>query len=165
MQIANVLVGLGGDRGHTVPKYGVTPAEILVLQAIHGDQSVHEVEPAGDVARTGRDEIVRLRELYTGRNEDNQTFVNVVFPTLTANVPEKLTDIAIPDDYFKAKERLRPDEVTPRARRAARTAAQADEAQSESDSAEPEVLVDEDTGEAPKPKAGRKKAADADILS
>ena len=40
MQTANVLLALGGKRGESVPKYGVTPAEVVVLQQLHGQDAV-----------------------------------------------------------------------------------------------------------------------------
>lgn len=64
MQLLNALVALTGDRNNMVPKHGITPAEILLLQQLHGADSVLQIEPVGDVERTPLAEIERLKMLY-----------------------------------------------------------------------------------------------------
>lgn len=64
MQIANIILALGGDQRNTVPKYEVTVSEIAVLRYIHGDDAVTEIEPVGTVQRSSREELARLRGLY-----------------------------------------------------------------------------------------------------
>ena len=64
MQLLNALVALTGDRNNMVPKYGLTPAEVLLLQQLHGADSVLQLEPAGDESRQPIEEIERLKGLY-----------------------------------------------------------------------------------------------------
>jgi hypothetical protein len=64
MQLLNVLVALTGDRNNMVPKHGITPAELLLLQQLHGADAVLQIEPVGDVERTPLAEIERLKTLY-----------------------------------------------------------------------------------------------------
>ena len=64
MQILNALVALTGDRNNMVPKCGITPAEILLLQQLHGADSVSQIEPVGDNPRQPFEEIERLKVLY-----------------------------------------------------------------------------------------------------
>lgn len=48
MQLANVTVRLGGSLLNTVPKIAVTPAEVLVLQHLHGADAVVDVRPISE---------------------------------------------------------------------------------------------------------------------
>lgn len=108
MQIANVLVSLGGDHGNTVPKYGVTAAEIAVLRAIHGDDAVNEVEPAGDVKRSHPQERGRLLQIYGAAKDDNQKpIVEGMFPGVAARVFETIDELGMDDSMFKATGRMK----------------------------------------------------------
>jgi hypothetical protein len=120
MQTAHCLLSLGGDHGNTVMKYDVTAAEIAVLRAIHGDESVKDVEPAGDVKRPHRVERERLLGIY-GMAKIPDTKVSVVetmFPGVAARVFETLQEIDLPESFYKATGHLtaqssEPDEDAP----------------------------------------------------
>lgn len=58
VQLFNCELRLGGDQMHTVPKFGVTKAEIRVMRDIHGEASVVKVEEAG------QKEVNEMEELY-----------------------------------------------------------------------------------------------------
>lgn len=108
MQTANILLALGGDPGNSVPKYGVTPAEIAVLRLIHGDESVTEVEPTGTIERKSREERSRLAELY-GRQVDGRfvsPHVDALFPGVAARVFEDLDELDLPEEFYKAETRV-----------------------------------------------------------
>lgn len=112
MDTANVLVALGGDRGNVVPKAGVTPGEILALQAIHGPDSVFDVEPAGKVDRNNAEELGRLRTLYGGeRGDDGRSKIADLFPGAGARVPTTIKSIDLPAESFKPKTRATADDV------------------------------------------------------
>jgi len=64
MQILNALVALSGDRNNMILKAGLTPAEILLLQQLHGADAVMQIEPVGEVKREPFQEVERLRRLY-----------------------------------------------------------------------------------------------------
>ena len=64
MQTLNALVAITGDRNNMVWKIGLTPAEILLLQGLHGADSVLQIEPSGDVKREPLEEIARLKAEY-----------------------------------------------------------------------------------------------------
>jgi hypothetical protein len=101
MQLLNCLLALGGDKGNTVPKYGITAAEAGLLRAIHGDDAVHDVEPLDKrSARTARAEISRLAELYPAKDEDGRTIISTVYSSV-ANVPELVEDIGLAEEHFK----------------------------------------------------------------
>lgn len=107
MQTANVLVSLGGDHGNQVMKHYVTAAEIAVLRAIHGDEAVTEVEPAGEVKRSHRNERERLLSIYgAAKTPDHKPIVEGMFPGIAARVFENLNELDLPDNFFKATGRL-----------------------------------------------------------
>jgi hypothetical protein len=109
MQIANVMVALGGDKGTTVPKPGVTVSEIAVLRAIHGNDAVTDIEPCGEIDRPDRVEIARLNEIY-GRargSDQNVEIVKNMFPGVAARAYRTIDELVdeegqpIPEEFFK----------------------------------------------------------------
>jgi len=120
MQTANVLLALGGQRGNSVPKYGITAAEIAVLMAIHGVDAVYDITPLeAEVERSSRDEKARLFELYPARDEDGKFVVEAVYPGNAPVVHQDLTDLGLPEELFATTERVR---ATPKAKKPAKTA-------------------------------------------
>lgn len=114
MKLANIMLGIGGGRDNTFPKYNVTAAEIAVLRAIHGEDAVFDVEPlAADAEedgrpRSNRQELSRLRALYGGAKDGNGVpFVDSLFPGAAARVFEAFDELDLPDDYFKALGRVK----------------------------------------------------------
>lgn len=109
MEIANVMVALSGDRGYTVPRYRVTPSEIAVLIAIHGEGAVFDIEPCGEVERTSRAEIERLAQDYsTARTGNDEFVVKQLFPGLGSPAIMTLEELGLPEDLYKALERVKP---------------------------------------------------------
>lgn len=107
LQTANFLLALGGDIGNTVPKFGVTAGEIAVLQAIHGADAIHDLEPAGEVERSHREEIERLRSVYGGATDgEGQRVIDQVYPGRGARVVETIDELGLAPEQFKAKERV-----------------------------------------------------------
>jgi hypothetical protein len=127
MQTANVMVALGGDTGNTVPKYGVTAAEIAVLRSIHGNEAVFDIEPVGEVQRGHRDERQRLVEGYRSKDSDGKSIVEGLFPGAAARVFETLDELELPEELFKTTERMKavadapeaPAENAPKSKKAA----------------------------------------------
>ena len=64
MQTLNAMVAITGDRNNMVWKVGLTPAEVLLLQQLHGADAVLQIEPSGDVKRDPHEEIQRLKASY-----------------------------------------------------------------------------------------------------
>jgi hypothetical protein len=120
MQTANIMLKL--NAGNDVPKRGVSAAEIAVLIAIHGDESVQDIEPTGssetvdiDGARvkwTNRVELDRLRRRYGKAKDDENNFIlDRLFPGAAALVFETLDELNIPDAFYKATARFKPDDA------------------------------------------------------
>jgi hypothetical protein len=112
MESVQVLVALGGDRGNSVPKT-VTPAEIPILQAIHGPDAVYDVVKTKEkIDRSNANELARLRAEYgSARDEDGKSLIAAVYPGLGATVPERLSQLNLADEHYKATSRARPDDV------------------------------------------------------
>jgi hypothetical protein len=118
MQTANIMLSL--NAGNDVPKRGVSAAEIAVLIAIHGDDAVSDVEPTGSsdtididgnvVKWTNRVELDRLRRKY-GRAKDGEdkAIVENLFPGAAARVFETLDELNLPDTFYKATSRHKPE--------------------------------------------------------
>lgn len=107
MQTANILLSLGGDNGNTIMKWGVTAAEIAVLRAIHGDDSVNDVEPVGNVSRSHREERARLIAIYGGaKNAEQRPIVEGMFPGVAARVFENIEELDLDESMFKSTSRL-----------------------------------------------------------
>lgn len=108
MQTANILLALGGDAGNTVPKRNVTVGEIAVLRAIHGEESVTDIEPTGTVQRTSRAERQRLFQLYPARDNADNLIVNLLYPGAAARVFETLDELELNESFFKPTARVAP---------------------------------------------------------
>lgn len=108
MQTANVMLAIAGDARNTVPKYGVTAAEVAVLRYIHGEDAVFDIEVLDeDVKRTHRQEIGRLTEAY-GRQEGERRSspaVAELYPGAAARVFETFAELELPDELYAAEKR------------------------------------------------------------
>mgnify|MGYP000908862086 CR=1 FL=1 len=113
MDICNVMLALGGDRRNTVPKYDVTPAEIAVLQAIHGDDAVTDIEVKGEKEKSNREELSRLRQIYgRARPEGGDVaYVDVLFPGAAARVFQTIDELELNEIFFKAEGRAVPSKT------------------------------------------------------
>lgn len=113
MDIANCLVGIGGDSGHSVPKYNVTPAEILVLQSLHGDEAVYDIVKTGDEPRRQGEERERLRAVYPARGADPATGQQLAAPVDQifgrSPLPQRLLDLDLADELYAATGRALPE--------------------------------------------------------
>lgn len=103
MQLSNCVLRLNGSLLHTVPKTNVTPAEILVLQKIHGSDAVVDVRPTKfDQNRGHRVEFDRLADLYDKGagdsaipEEESKSILNQLFPGAMKKLPTKLDEIGM----------------------------------------------------------------------
>ena len=110
MKTANIMLGIGGGRDNTFPKYDVTAGEIAVLRAIHGEDAVFDVEPTDTDAlnenggpRTNRQELARLKAIYgAARDGSGARVVEGLYPGAAARVYEAFDELELPGEYFKA---------------------------------------------------------------
>lgn len=97
MQVANCHVRLSGDISNEIWKSCVTPAEVLVLRAVHGPDAVVKFEPITGKATPDRrahdGEFNRLRDTY------GEKVVTTVFPGAQPRLPAVFKDIGI--DIFE----------------------------------------------------------------
>lgn len=162
MQYANIMLALGGDSGNQVAKFFVTPAEVLILQAIHGNDAVTEVDildfsddrlvknvSEDDLdayeSRTANEDLARLREEYRHARVDDgngsqQLVVSGLFPGAGAKAPESFTDLdTLPDEFYKAEERKVPRKAAAKAAsKKSTTSKKADAKDAEDDKTETE---------------------------
>lgn len=109
MELANVIVAIGGDKSNTVPKYGVTPAEIAVLMTIHGNEAVFDIQPLfREVERSASQERERLFAKYPAKDDDNNPIVAKVYPGNNPIMHMTLEDLQLPEEAFAATERVKP---------------------------------------------------------
>ena len=108
MELANIMLALGNDRGNTIPKYDVTPAEIVVLLRIHGEDAVFDIEPTGEtVERGSREERARLLEAYRAV-DGSEPVVMQVYPGQMPVLHTQIADLGLPETFFKATARVQP---------------------------------------------------------
>lgn len=96
MQHCSCVVFLDGDRNSSVHKADVTVAEIALLRAIHGPDSVEGIKPTYMGKEKPAHELARLRLQYTNSNvtKEGASLVDAVYPGRNPSVPTKLADIA-----------------------------------------------------------------------
>lgn len=122
METANIVLAIGGDKGHQVPKYGVTASEIAVLRSIHGDESVTDVEVVGEVPRTGREERTRLMEAYGHAEDGNGTKIVVgLFPGAASRMFDTVAELELDEMFLKAERVVKPAKA-PKAEKPAKKA-------------------------------------------
>lgn len=102
MQKAMCEVKLGdvnSDSGVVISKGPVTPAEVVVLRAIHGHDSVSNLRliPRQTIDKTPHaDELARLRGFYTMRQaDDGPSVVDACFPGAFPRLPITFAEAGI----------------------------------------------------------------------
>ena len=93
MQKVSCFLRLGGDMQNTVPKRDISVAEVAILQHLHGNDAVTEIQRVSN--KTGEShavEIERLRRVY-----GEKAFAEV-FPGRVTTLPVNLKDIGIESD-------------------------------------------------------------------
>lgn len=98
MQHASCFVQLSGDLGTMIAKSPVTPAEVILIRAIHGDESVSKIEllDGGTNDKSSHaQELQRLRDHYTAMTEDGKSVIDKVFPGHAPQLPTTFREIGI----------------------------------------------------------------------
>lgn len=101
MQICSATVRLSGSMNNTVHKSDLTPAEIVVLQTLHGTDAVIDVIHERDERRSHTEEYDRLTATYS-RNSNISTpdgdpgdIVARLFPGAVRKLPVNLIEIGL----------------------------------------------------------------------
>lgn len=102
MQECDVVLRLGGSLLHTVPKAGVTPGEIQVLRAIHGQDAVVDVVPTRFNKRKQEAEFERLNALYgqgtplaPDGEGNSRNLISKLYPGVSPRLPVHLREIGL----------------------------------------------------------------------
>lgn len=113
MQHANCFVRLGGKLDHEIYKVNVTPAEVAVLQYIHGKDGVVKVQlTSGNDKTPHAAEAERLRGIYGAAPFE------ATFPGAHPQLPTTFGDIGVAvigDEEPKRGRRKSADESQPEA--------------------------------------------------
>jgi hypothetical protein len=109
MQTMNALVALSGDRNNMIFRNELTPAEIILLQALHGADAVLQIEPTGEVKREPMQEVERLKTLYPLHQARVQ---NIWRDWPGPSFPTRLEQIGINPALMKAQEASKPFTVS-----------------------------------------------------
>ena len=102
-ETAHILVALGGDLNNTVPKRHVTAAEIAVLQVIHGNDAIVDIEPSGVVKRSMRTERARLDQVYSSADKQRMKTcpVAALYPGAAARLFQNIDELRLATVQFK----------------------------------------------------------------
>lgn len=102
MQLCDGMLRLGGSLQHTVPMVDLTPAEILVLQHIHGGgDALVDLRPTKMDTRNHTAEFDRLAGKYDRANaafsgpDDPKSIMSTLFPGAMKKLPVTLDDIGM----------------------------------------------------------------------
>lgn len=112
MQRCTCTVRLGGNLGSTSELTDVSPAEVLILRHIHGDDAVIGFRPGGNDRGRAIDERGRLFEKYRGAFAE-------VFPGAAPSMPETFKAIGV-NLWAETEENQAPDDDKPKGRKGGR---------------------------------------------
>jgi hypothetical protein len=107
MELANIMLRIGGENFMIVPKEGVTPAECVLLNELHAPQdrdAVTEIEIVDDVPRTRREEFERLGGPY---RHVPLAKLRELFGPSGSNVPETFEDANLVEREAPAPTKVR----------------------------------------------------------
>ena len=108
-QLCKCTVAIGGDIRSVVPKTQVTPAEIMLLQSIHGADAVTNIRVVGELDATMDQERNRLGSFY--KDEKVVSMFNQF-----GDLPATLEAARIPDELLDPS--WKPEPLKPVKRRA-----------------------------------------------
>ena len=143
MHIINCVINVGGDALNAVPKANVTTAELLVLQAIHGQSAVHSIEVIDNPSTSGAEERDRLLSRYPKYRK----VVDAIWQNNGGSFPSDIRKIGLSSTLFKPDHEQRYKQADALEKKAKKTvrAAKAPKAESEpAPTPEVEAMVDDD---------------------
>lgn len=113
MDYVNLQVAIGGDHGNTVPKFAVPVSELPVLLAVHGEDSLFDLEvveaPEDQEELSSAEELKRLHQIYGAVTDgEGVSILRQVYPGVGAKIVEELDALALPEGVFKVLTRATP---------------------------------------------------------
>jgi len=109
METATCTLKIDNNANHTIPMMRITPAEYVMLNAIHGEGSVIDLKkdktlPLGQTLKLGDEgdtaisftgEKERIAYLYLRRSEANAGIWDKLFPGHNPRIPTKFTEVGV----------------------------------------------------------------------
>jgi hypothetical protein len=115
MRLYDCTVRLNGSLLHSVRKYGVTAAEIVVLRYIHG-QSENSNDPVADIVAQGEtrradaQERARLSTIYRNGEEPGPVLINRLLGVAGVPLPLYVAGFDDPAEVVSASDLVVDDE-------------------------------------------------------
>jgi len=91
MELAKVEIRLNGSLANTVVRHSVTPAELLVLRELHGDECLASINWQGKVNTTHEQVLENMRSFYN--TESGKKALERLFPGASPKLPPTFKDI------------------------------------------------------------------------
>jgi hypothetical protein len=115
MRLYDCTVRLNGSLLHSVRKYGVTAAEIVVLRYIHGQSEnandpVTDIVAAGEARRADAQERARLSSIYRNGEEPGPVLVNRLLGVAGVPLPLYVAGFDDPSEIVSANDLVVDDE-------------------------------------------------------
>jgi hypothetical protein len=110
MELCSATIRLSGSLTNTVFKTHITPAEVLILQSIHGEDAVVDCKASGSNRAEHSKEWERLSSIYDNSNGvttpdgENASIMVRLFPGAVKKLPITFHEIGMPDICSVAKD-------------------------------------------------------------
>lgn len=95
MQVATITLRHAGRLDTQISKVQVTPAEVILLRALHGQDAVTVETITGEAGRDSAEERDRLDRLYGSVSAANMQTLERIFPGYNAKLPASFAEIGI----------------------------------------------------------------------
>lgn len=171
MKSYSIQLNLAGDRNHVVHKHDVSPAEIMVLQAIHGSDAVYEIDLTGSDRLNVEELRTYLVTVYNkvrvGDGNNRQPVLGKVFPAWpNVKFPYDAKEAGVSESLMKREAELSAAQKEALANAAATEKRMKELAEQDASKAEEEAKAEEESAakaeEEAKAKADEQAKADAD---
>jgi hypothetical protein len=117
MQLAKCYFKHQAKHYHETVKTDVSPAEVLVLRALHGDDAVTSIEVTGKAdPERARNEFKRLTDVY-GKKDENVRILSALFPGARPILPATFSAIDAGADLEDEEDAPEAEAPAPAARR------------------------------------------------
>lgn len=91
MELAKVEIRLNGSLANTVVRHSVSPAELLVLRELHGDECIAKIEWEGKAPKLHHEVLENMRSFYN--TDSGKKAIDRLFPGASPQLPSAFKDI------------------------------------------------------------------------